>query len=93
MVASSLIATMLPLCFHVQFLPTFSVDTKSAVSNKVNWLIWSTIVAILGFASPDAHLRCILCCVAPMVGRTYAAGLAVQMHRLKARNAGAAIVM
>jgi hypothetical protein len=55
-------------------MPTFSVDTKSAVSNKVNWLIWSTIVAILGFAgaaaSPDAHLRCDLCCVAPRVGRT-----------------------
>jgi hypothetical protein len=73
--------------------PTFSVDTKSAVSNRVNWLIWSTIVAILGFASPDAHLRCILCCVAPIVGRMRAAGLAVQMHRLKARDAGADMVL
>jgi hypothetical protein len=84
----------LPLSSHDSWiLPTLSVDTKSAVSNKVNWLIWSTIVAIFGFASPDAHLRCILCCVAPIVGRTYAAGLAVQMHRLKARDAGADMVL
>jgi hypothetical protein len=76
---------------------TFSVDTKSAVSNNVNWLIWSTIVDIFGFvgaavASPDAHLLCILCCVAPIDGRTNDAGLAVHMHRLTARDTGADIV-
>jgi hypothetical protein len=51
------------------------------------------MVAILGFASPDAHLRCILCCAPPMVGRTNAVGLAVQMHRLRARDAGADMVL
>ena len=33
--------------------------TRSAVSSKVNWLIWSTIPLILGFvaaASVDCHL-------------------------------------
>lgn len=45
---------------------TFRLDTKSAVSNRVNWLIWSTIVAILGFAgaaaaSVDWYRRVNLC--------------------------------
>jgi len=39
-----------------------SVDTRSAVSSNVNWLIWSTMPAILGLAAPaaasvDCHLR------------------------------------
>lgn len=53
------------------------------------------MVAILGFvgaAASDCHLRCILCCVAPIVGRTYAVCLAVQIQRLSARDAGAAMV-
>lgn len=72
---------------------TFSVETKSAVSSRVNWLIWSTIVAILGFvgtaAASDCHLRCILCCAPPTAGRTPIAGRAVQTQRLKARETGA----
>jgi hypothetical protein len=72
---------------------TFNVETKSAVSSRVNWLIWSTIVAILGFAgaaaASDCHLRCILCCAPPTAGRTPIAGRAVQMQRLRARDAGA----
>ena len=51
------------------------------------------MVAIFGFvaaaASPDAHLRCILCCAPPIDGRTKAVDFAVQMHRLRARDAGA----
>lgn len=73
---------------------TFSVETKSAVSRSVNWLIWSTIVAILGFAgaaaSDDCHRRAILCCAKAAVGRRYEAlGFAVQTQRLRAREAGA----
>ena len=72
---------------------TFSVETKSAVSSRVNWLIWSTIVAILGFAgaaaASDCHLRCILCCAPPTAGRAPIAGRAVQTQRLRARDAGA----
>ena len=30
---------------------TFKLDTKSAVSRSVNWLIWSTIPTIFGFAA------------------------------------------
>ena len=75
---------------------TFNVETKSAVSNNVNWLIWSTIVAILGFvgaaAASDCHLRCILCCSPPTAGRAYEAGRALQMQRLRARDAGTDIV-
>ena len=43
--------------------PTFKVDTRSAVSKSVNWLIWSTICVILGLvgaaaaASVDSHRR------------------------------------
>lgn len=43
--------------------PTFKLDTRSAVSSRLNWLIWSTIVVILGFvgaaaaASVDSHRR------------------------------------
>lgn len=33
---------------------TFSVDTRSAVSNRVNWLIWSTMPEILGLTLPAA---------------------------------------
>jgi len=40
---------------------TFRFETRSAVSNSVNWLIWSTMPAILGFdvgvAVVDSHLR------------------------------------
>lgn len=42
---------------------TFKLDTRSAVSSRVNVLIWSTICAILGFvgaaaaASVDSHRR------------------------------------
>ena len=40
---------------------TFRFETRSAVSNSVNWPIWSTILAILGFdvgvAVVDSHLR------------------------------------
>ncbi|KAF1937408.1 midasin [Clathrospora elynae] len=51
---------------------TASVHLMSAVSSSVNWLICSTMVAIFGLdeaAASDAHLRCIRCCVAPIVGR------------------------
>ena len=72
---------------------TFSVETKSAVSSRVNWLIWSTMVAILGFAgaaaASDCHLRCILCCAPPTAGRAPIAGRAAQTQRLRARDAGA----
>lgn len=41
----------------------FSVATRSAVSRRVNWLIWSTIVEIFGEVDAaveveDCHLRC-----------------------------------
>lgn len=43
--------------------PTFKLDTRSAVSSRVNWLIWSTMVAILGLvlaaASVDSQRRCV----------------------------------
>ena len=48
---------------------TFKLATKSAVSNSVNWDIWSTIVAIFGFvdeaaASVDCHLLgCLKLCL------------------------------
>lgn len=44
---------------------TFKLDTRSAVSRRVNVLIWSTICAILGLvgaaaaASVDSHRRLI----------------------------------
>ena len=76
---------------------TLSVETKSAVSSRVNWLIWSTMVAILGLAgaaaSLDCHLRCILCCAPPTAGRAYEAGRALQTQRLRTRDAGADIVV
>jgi len=41
---------------------TFRLETKSAVSKRVNWLIWSTIPAILGLAaSVELFRRAILC--------------------------------
>jgi hypothetical protein len=89
-------ASLCPLSTDVRCPRTFSVDTKSAVSSRVNWLIWSTMVAILGFvgaAASDCHLRCILCFVAPIVGRTYVDCFVVQIQRLSARDAGAAIVL
>lgn len=38
---------------------TLRFDTRSAVSSKVNWLIWSTIVEIFGLvdAVVDSHRR------------------------------------
>ena len=51
------------------------------------------IFGLVGAAESDCHLRCILCCVAPIVGRTYTVCLAVQTQRLSARDAGAAIVL
>lgn len=48
--------------------PTFRLETRSAVSSSVNWLIWSTMPAILGFvgaaaaaASVDWYRLAILC--------------------------------
>lgn len=44
--------------------PTFKLVTRSAVSSSVNWLIWSTMPAILGFvdaASVDWCRRPLLC--------------------------------
>lgn len=43
-------------------LVTLREETRSAVSSRVNWLIWSTMLAILGLvgaaaASVDCHLR------------------------------------
>ncbi len=35
---------------------TFKLDTRSAVSKRVNWLIWSTIPTILGFAAASVEL-------------------------------------
>src|SRR5256885_11326011 len=42
---------------------TFNVETKSAVSNRVNWLSWFTILSILGLlgASVDCHRRVRAC--------------------------------
>lgn len=72
---------------------TLSVETRSAVSSSVNWLIWSTMVAILGLvgaaAASDCHLRCILCCAPPTAGRAPIAGRAAQTQRLRARDTGA----
>jgi hypothetical protein len=56
---------LLVLDSHVpgKFTPqTFSDETRSAVSSRVNLLIWLTISAILGLlgaaaASVDCHLR------------------------------------
>jgi hypothetical protein len=36
--------------------PTFKLDTRSAVSRRVNWLIWSTMVEILGLALTAASV-------------------------------------
>jgi len=33
---------------------TFKLETRSAVSRRVSWLIWSTIAAILGFSGAAA---------------------------------------
>lgn len=48
------------VCSGEPFEPTLSEETRSAVSSRVNWLIWSTMVAILGLvgaaASVDSHL-------------------------------------
>ena len=33
---------------------TFRLDTRSAVSRRVSWLIWSTMAAILGFSGAAA---------------------------------------
>ena len=35
---------------------TFKLDTRSAVSKRVNWLIWSTIPAILGLTAASVEL-------------------------------------
>ena len=44
---------------------TFKLATRSAVSSRVNWDIWSTIVEILGFEACAAsvlwHLLCLVC--------------------------------
>ncbi len=47
---------------QAQIALTFKLDTRSAVSNRVNVEIWSTICAILGLigaaaASVDSHRR------------------------------------
>ena len=43
---------------------TFKLATRSAVSRRVNWLIWSTMVEILGLtaASVELYLRVMRCC-------------------------------
>ncbi len=43
---------------------TFRLATRSAVSRRVNWLIWSTMVEILGLtaASVELYLRVMRCC-------------------------------
>jgi hypothetical protein len=45
---------------------TFKLATRSAVSSRVNWLIWSTMAAILGLAaaaaSVELYLRVTRCC-------------------------------
>lgn len=46
-------------------LRTFKLATRSAVSRSVNWLIWSTMAAILGLAaaaSVELCLRAMRCC-------------------------------
>jgi hypothetical protein len=74
---------------------TFSVETRSAVSRSVNWLIWSTMAEILGFvgaaASVDCHLRAVRCCAseAGAALRTGEEERALQTQRLRARAAGA----
>ena len=35
---------------------TFKLETRSAVSKSVNWLIWSTIPTILGFTAASVEL-------------------------------------
>lgn len=56
-----------PQCYFDIVPLTFRLETRSAVSRRVNWLIWSTIPAILGFvgaaaaASVDWYRRDILC--------------------------------
>jgi hypothetical protein len=37
---------------------TFRLDTRSAVSRRVNWLIWSTMVAILGLVAAASVELC-----------------------------------
>ena len=82
-----------PSPVYTGYCRTLSVETRSAVSSSVNWLIWSTMVAILGLvgaaAASDCHLRCILCCAPPTAGRAPIAGRAAQTQRLRARDAGA----
>lgn len=41
---------------------TFKLDTRSAVSNRVNWLIWSTIPVILGFTASVELCRLAIFC-------------------------------
>ena len=46
---------------------TFKLETRSAVSSRVNWLIWSTMAEILGLAaaaaaSVELYLRVMRCC-------------------------------
>lgn len=36
---------------------TLRVDTRSAVSSSVSWLIWSTMLSILGFAAATASVE------------------------------------
>lgn len=46
-------------------LRTLRLETRSAVSSRVNWLIWSTMVEILGLtaaASVELYLRVMRCC-------------------------------
>lgn len=39
-------------------LRTFRLDTKSAVSSRVSWLIWSTIPTILGLLAAAVAVDC-----------------------------------
>lgn len=52
---------------------TFKLDTRSAVSRSVNWLIWSTIPVILGLAaaaSVELYRREMLCWRSELEART-----------------------
>lgn len=52
--------------------PTFKEATRSAVSRRVNWLIWSTIVVILGLVLVAASVDSCLLCANATDGRTTA---------------------
>ena len=73
-------------------MPTFKLATRSAVSRRVNWLIWSTIVVILGLVLTAASVDSCLLCANAIDGRMAARVRSVRAQLRAANRQGIDIV-